>query len=174
MHHTTTQKIRLTLALLAIVSLPFFTMGQATSLQKKEVELFCGSWTGSLTYLDYSSGKPYTMPAKTQINFLSKGNGLQVKMIYPDEPKANGIDTILLDAQGQKWDGDALVQKRVLADGNLEIITERQGRDGNDNKAATIRKTITIGPKVYVSRKDVKFIGTDQWIQRHEYRYAKD
>lgn len=147
---------------------------QSPRLLPQDPALFCGQWTGRLTYLDYTTGKPYTMPAQTKIQFLDNKKGLQVQMIYPNEPKANSTDTLLLDPTGKSWDGDKLIQRKTLANGDVEIIIEREGRDGNDNLPATIRRTITIGPKTYITRKDVRFTGSQTWIQRHEYRYAKD
>ena len=37
----------------------------------KDLEKLSGSWQGSLTYLDYSSGKPYTMPADIEVKSIN-------------------------------------------------------------------------------------------------------
>jgi 3-methyladenine DNA glycosylase/8-oxoguanine DNA glycosylase len=34
---------------------------------KKDFAKLSGTWEGSLTYVDYSTGKPYTMPANLEI-----------------------------------------------------------------------------------------------------------
>ncbi|MFX5622751.1 hypothetical protein ABTE00_21585, partial [Acinetobacter baumannii] len=40
-----------------------FSFAQDLRIQKNDTRIFEGKWVGSLTYLDYTSGKPYTMPA---------------------------------------------------------------------------------------------------------------
>ena len=139
----------------------------------EDAALLCGSWKGSLTYLDYTSGKPYTMPANTVITQLPNSNHLLEQMIYPDEPKANSKDTILINAARTSIDGSSVVSRKLLPNGAVEIITERRGLDGNDNKKAIIRKTYTISKTQFINRKDVQFEGTSIWINRHEYRYNR-
>ena len=41
---------------------------------QKDFEKLSGTWQGTLTYLDYSSGKPYTMPADVEIKKFDKTN----------------------------------------------------------------------------------------------------
>ena len=41
---------------------------------QKDFYKLSGTWEGSLTYLDYSSGKPYTMPANVEIKRIGKTN----------------------------------------------------------------------------------------------------
>ncbi len=142
-------------------------------LQKADLAMLCGSWKGSLTYLDYRSGKPYTMPANTIISTIPNSNHLLEEMIYPDEPKANGKDTLLVNAGFTSFDGYTIVSRKSLADGSVEIVTKHNGQDGNDNKDAIIRKTYTIGKNKFINRKDVQFVGTTEWIKRNEYSYTK-
>lgn len=146
---------------------------KTVALQKTDLTMLCGSWKGSLTYLDYQSGKPYTMPANTNISAIPQTNHLLVEMIYPNEPKANGKDTLLVNASFTSFDGNTIVSRKVLADGSIEIITKRNGQDGNDNKNAIIQKTYTIGKNKFVNRKDVQFEGSTEWIKRHEYSYTR-
>ena len=54
-----------------------------------------GKWTGSLTYLDYSSGKSFSMPANVEISESGTKN-LIFDYKYPNEPKANVADTITI------------------------------------------------------------------------------
>ena len=47
-----------------VLSLLFFSAPQAqNTLTANDLSPLLGEWTGSLTYVDYSSNKPYTMPA---------------------------------------------------------------------------------------------------------------
>lgn len=132
-----------------------------------------GSWKGSLTYLDYSSGKPYTMPSDLDIQRIDETNKFSFSNIYPNETNANSTDTIVLSEDGKYIDKELIKSRRKLSNGDIEIITEELGKDGNDNKPATIRHTYILGDKILKKRKDVKFAGEDKWINRHEYSYSR-
>lgn len=133
-----------------------------------------GKMKGSLTYLDYKSGKPYTMPANIILRAnVSNSNELIRTLEYPDEPQANGMDTLLIANGGTSFNGGKLVEKKRLPNGTLQIITEREGVDGNDNKKATIRNTYTVGKNVFSNRKEVHFIGEEKWIERHIYSFRR-
>jgi len=139
----------------------------------KDFEKLSGSWQGSLTYLDYSSGKPYTMPADIEIKRINKTNKFVFLNIYPKEASANSIDTITISTEGEYIDKELVKSRQKLANGLIEIITEELGEDGNDNKGATIRHTYTLGKTSFNKRKDVQFVGETKWIKRHEYSYTK-
>lgn len=53
-----------------------------------------GSWKGNLTYLDYESGKPYTMLADVEIRRIDHTNKFLLINTYPKERSANSKDTI--------------------------------------------------------------------------------
>ncbi|MBN8684338.1 MAG: hypothetical protein J0L99_16945 [Chitinophagales bacterium] len=140
----------------------------------KDFNALIGSWQGSLTYLDYSSGKPYTMPANVAVKRIGKTNSFIFSNSYPDEMSANSADTLHLSADGQ-FIGTARVKSRTkLANGTLEIVTEEAGLDGNDDQPATLRLIYSISPSTFVMRKEVQFTGTTNWIKRHEYVYKKN
>ena len=167
------KKIIAHLLFIFVITINCLNAQQTKVFTTGDASLLCGSWKGSLTYLDYTSGKPYTMPANTVITLLPNTNHLLVQMIYPDEPKANSKDTLLVNATRTTIDGAAVVARKLLSNGAVEIITERKGIDGNDNKKAIIRKTYTISKTQFINRKDVQFEGTSIWINRHEYRYNR-
>ena len=140
---------------------------------QKDFEKLSGTWQGSLTYLDYSSGKPYTMPADIKIKRVEQTNKFIFSNIYPNEVNANSIDTISISSDGKFIDKELVKSRRTLLNGDIEIITEVLGKDGNDNKPATIRHTYTFGTTTYKNIKDVQFTGQKNWINRHEYSYKK-
>jgi len=53
----------------ALVLLSLFANAQ--SIQVKELASSVGSWEGNLPYLDYSSGKPFTMLANIKISLTA-------------------------------------------------------------------------------------------------------
>ncbi|WEK69868.1 MAG: hypothetical protein P0Y62_18930 [Candidatus Chryseobacterium colombiense] len=132
-----------------------------------------GSWTGQLTYLDYSSGKPYTMSADLEIKRIPNTNEFLFVHTYPKEKSANKTDTIIISKDGQYIGKEKLVSRKKLSNGATMIITEKEGKDGNDGKKATIRQTYTLGNSSFSTQKDVLFSGETAWIKRHEYVYKR-
>lgn len=144
-----------------------------SKVKQKDFQTFVGNWNGTLTYLDYSSNKPYTMPANLEIKQLKKSNVFIFSNLYPDEPKANSSDTLTISNDGKMVNNETVKSKRKFRNGNTEIITEILSVDGNDNKPAIIRITYTVGNTIYTNIKEVKFIGQNEWIKRHEYSYTR-
>ncbi|PZU85414.1 MAG: hypothetical protein DI529_10035 [Chryseobacterium sp.] len=132
-----------------------------------------GNWTGQLTYLDYSSGKPYTMSADLEIKRIPNTNEFLFVHTYPKEKSANKTDTITISKDGQYIGKEKLVSRTKLHKGDMRIITEKEGKDGNDGKKATIRQTYILGNTSFSTQKDVLFSGETTWIKRHEYVYKK-
>ncbi len=128
----------------------------------KDFQKISGSWTGSLTYLDYSSGESYSMPADVEITRIDKTNLFAFSDIYPDEPHANSIDTLVLSADGKHINDELIVLRKKLPNGEISIVTTRTGTDGNDNKPATFRHTYTLSKTQFVKRKDVLFEGENE------------
>ena len=139
----------------------------------KDFESLTGSWQGSLTYLDYSTGKPYTMPADMSFKRIGNTNQFLLHNIYQNETSANSIDTLTISTNGKYIDNKRVKSRRKLPNGDLEIIAEETGKDGNDDKEATFRHTYLIGKNTFKRRKDVLFEGAKAWINRHEYTYKR-
>jgi len=139
----------------------------------KDFEPVFGKWTGTLTYLDYTSGKPFTMPVNMNIS-ADKLNTEQLifSIEYPNEPKANGNDTLVISADGTILGGAKVVSKETVNE-VLQIITEKEGVDGNESKKALLRHVYTIGKKKFSIRKEVKFAGDEKWILRNEYKMSR-
>jgi hypothetical protein len=162
---------------LLIACFLFFTSNclaqHGATISKQDLQLFIGDWKGSLTYLDYTSGKPYTMPADLTIKEIKKGRLYLFENKYPNEPNANSSDTVYISADSAQIDLEYIKINVKLENGNTAIVTEVPGVDGNDNKEALIRHIYTIGKNTLVIRKDVKFFNEGQWINRHEYNYSR-
>lgn len=164
--------IRLTFILL-FISMSFCFAKAKTKTSVKDFKKLEGFWKGSLTYLDYSSGKPYTMPADVTIRSIKKTNRFVFSNMYPNETSANSSDTLIISIDGKYIDNELVKSSKKLSNGAIEIITEASGNDGNDQKAANFRHTYTFSKTTFSIRKDVQFIGEKDWIKRHEYSYAK-
>jgi hypothetical protein len=156
-----------------IISITSIFAQTKSKVSINEFRTLVGSWTGTLTYLDYSSNKPYTMPADVEISQIGKSRSFIFSNLYPNEPKANSSDTISISNNGKMLNKETVKAKTKLTNGDLEIITEFSSIDGNDNKPATIRITYIFGKKIFKNVKEVQFEGQDKWIKRHEYSYTR-
>ncbi len=140
---------------------------QAQSVQITDLVSSVGSWEGKLTYLDYSSGKPYTMSANIKISLTENKSGFVMAYDYPNEPQANAIDTTYLN--GQFFGKEKIVGfPKAVVDG-FTLVTQLEGEDGNDSKKAILRHTYQLKLNAYSITKEVKFEGTELWILRNEY-----
>lgn len=147
------------------------SIAQPEKLIAKDLQPLVGIWQGSLTYLDYTSGKPYTMPANVEVKQILQSNQFLFINSFPKEANANWTDTITITDNGQMLNEQTLVSKKILQNSDVEIVTQVQGIDGNDKKPALLKYTYLISKNVFVIRKDVQFAGTGVWINRHEYKY---
>jgi hypothetical protein len=113
------------------------------------------------------------MKADIEIKRIGKTNKFVFSNIYPNETSANSIDTISISIDGKYIDKELIKSRHKLPNGDIEIVTEEFGKDGNDNRPATFRHTYTLGSTTYKIRKDIQFTGRTDWINRHEYAYKK-
>lgn len=139
----------------------------AQSLKVKDLSNSVGSWEGKLTYLDYSTGKTYTMSANIKISLTENKKGYIMRYEYPKEPQANSKDTTYI--VNKLFGKDQIVEFKKASGGDFSLVTEIVGEDGNDSKKAILRHTYLLKPNTFSIIKDVKFDGTDKWIKRNEY-----
>jgi hypothetical protein len=133
-----------------------------------------GNWKGTLTYLDYSSSNSYTMPAEIDISFTSNKAGFIRAYAYPNEPKANSTDTTYTKESGKYFGREKVISFIKSNSRDFTLITEFDDVDGNDKKEATIKHKYQLEGNSFIIRMDVKFKGTSNWINRHEYRFTNE
>lgn len=143
----------------------------STTISRNDFIFLAGCWKGTLTYRDYSTGKPFSMPAELKVDSITEKNFITCFIKYPKEPSANAPDTIFISDDGKLLNGRKVIS--VKKHPVKRIITETHGQDGNDNKPATIRHTYSFGPAFYTVTKEVKFKGTNDWIVRNEYKFTR-
>lgn len=151
----------------------FFSFASAYSQSFKISDLAAsvGNWEGNLTYLDYSSGNPYTMQANIKISFTADKKGYIMGYEYPKEPHANSRDTTYTNENF--FGKERIVEFNKDAHGGFRLVTEIDGQDGNDNKKAVLKHIYVLQSNSYTIKKEVKFDGTDKWIKRHEYVFVR-
>jgi hypothetical protein len=166
-------KLRILVSMIYCLSFYHSFSYSDSTITSKEFKNLIGCWKGSLTYLDYTTNKPFSMPANIIVKDFTRSNIIVCSLIYPKEPSANSLDTISISKDGRLLNNEAIKTKRKLNEESFEIVTEITGIDGNDNKAAIIRHTYILGKNTYSVKKDVQFIGQTQWIVRNEYKFIR-
>ena len=131
-----------------------------------------GTWVGSLTYLDYTSKKPYTMPSTLTVERVAgSASSWTFRLGYPDEPHANREELVVLSEQGRVFDGEAVVERATLPGGGVRVVTETDGED--DRRPARIRHLYLVGRSSFSIQKLVRFSGEAEFIERNTYRWAR-
>lgn len=136
-----------------------------------DLSLISGNWTGTLTYIDYGTNKPYTMPATVTVEPRKNEYEVQLLINYPKEPNANSKEKIKLSKDGSLLNKHRIVSRKLITNNEIEIITEYQGKDNNEK--ALIRTIYVFGQKRFIIRKEVKFADTANWLKRNEYNFIR-
>jgi hypothetical protein len=142
-------------------------------IEISDIQNLIGDWEGTLTYIDYTSNNPFSMPSALEIKSRKKNRKLILYYKYKNEPKANSKSKFKISKDGSELNGKSIISRLKKTEGNIQIITEYSGKDGNDNKNAKIRNIYIIGVEKFVMRKEVQFEGTNDWIMRNEYNFNK-
>lgn len=157
------------ISLLFVLSL---RIGAQTVITQKDFLPIAGKWTGTLTYLDYTSKDTVRIPANTLIE-LSGNNGYDQYLYYTAETDKNEKSTYMISPDGKMLNDMSLVEKSSAADGSLQLIFESNGIDGNDRRPARFRHIILLGEKNYSITKLVRFEGEEAYFQRHRYQFGR-
>lgn len=157
--------------IIATLFILFCISSNAQSFKIKDLKSSVGDWKGELTYLDYTSGKPYTMSANIKIRLTEDKNGYIMGYEYPDEPQANSKDTTYIN--NKLFGKDKIVEFKKSENGEFTLVSEIVGEDGNDHKKAILKHTYLLKFNTYSIIKEVKFEGTGIWIKRNEYLLSK-
>ena len=164
-------KISLTHIFLLMVFLSTTHIQAQNTVAPDDIKSLIGEWTGSLTYIDYSSGKPYAMPANVMVSQGKNEYQLVLFYSYPKEPKANNKEKIKISSDGTQLNNHPVSAKKKLNNLQVEITTEYTGKD--NNKAALIRNIYTLGKDVFIIKKVVKFENSEEWLERNIYSFSR-
>ena len=129
-------------------------------------------WVGNLSYLDYGKNVNVSIPSNLTVS-ASKNDKMSwvFTFQYPDEPKANRQETIMLSQDGKIFDGEKVVKKTKLPDKTLKIVTEKSGKDNDKN--ALFRYTYSISKNTFSIKKEVQYEGTSDFFVRNEYKWKR-
>ena len=166
------------LLMLALMLIATATVAQSSTARSVEdrittndLKTVIGEWTGSLTYMDYSSNKPYSMPAEVKVEAGKNEFQYILNYSYPNEPKANSKGKFEVSKDGRQVNKKEVISiERTEMDG-LIVKTEHSGKD--NRKKAVIRNIYIISEAKFVIRKEVRFENTSEWLQRNEYSFTR-
>lgn len=166
-------RIKILVTLLACLGF-YQSMASADTLAiPKDFKNLVGCWAGSITYLDYTSNKPFSMPAAMKVKDFGNSSHIIYAMSYPKEPSANSVDTLMITENGRSLNHEIIVIRQPYGNDSLLLVTEISGIDGNDHQPALIRHSYLLGRNSYSVKKEVQFTGQTRWILRNEYRFTR-
>ena len=138
-------------------------------------QLTGASWTGTLTYLDYTSHVQTTIKSSLLMARLSaQPDGAfawDMRVGYADEPDANSGETAVLMHGGRVYRDALVLERSVLSDGTVRVVTEQDGQD--DRRAARFRFVYLLGEKQCSIQKLVRFTPEEAFFERHIYRWNR-
>lgn len=162
-------------SLVTLAALAFVIVGCAgpAKLAPSDIDQLAGErWKGTLTYLDYTSNKPTTIPSSLSVTRVqAQPSAWEFAFGYSDEPQADNRNTLVLSPDGRTFAGETVLERATLPGGGVRIVTTEQGKD--DNKPATLRYVYTITPTEFSITKFVKYAGSESEIERNTYRWKR-
>jgi hypothetical protein len=146
--------------------------GAKPRVRISDMELLTGDqWTGTLSYLDYSSGKRNTIKANLLVAPLPS-NGLSwiFRNEYPGEPHANENDTLVIGKKGKLLNGAHVTGRRLSKD--TVIVTTEKTSIEDEGKIKQFRYTYRIHPLQFSITKEEKY-GSTPYFERNTYAYKR-
>lgn len=129
-------------------------------------------WVGALVYRDYRSNKETSIPSNLKVTQTAeKSLTWTFEYEYPNEPKANSKENVTLSEDGTSIDDEKIVERENLAGGVLRLVTERRGKDNNQD--ALIRHTYLIGKSSFSIKKEVRPDGSNEFFERNRYTWRR-
>ncbi len=129
-------------------------------------------WKGTLSYLDYQTSRKTTILSNMTVTRSAGDPRAWIFAYeYPEEPRANSRDTLTVSADGRSIGDETVVERRMLPDGTLRVVTRGTGKD--DDRDATFRHTYLIGESRASIRKEVMYAGTAEYFERNEYAWTR-
>jgi len=165
--------MKVCLTLLAITSLLVSTLIDKPRLSAADFQVLTGAqWTGTLTYLDYRTNKKVSIASNLKVS-QQKGDELAwvFEYQYPDEPKANSQETVTMSRDGKTINGETVIERAKLATKELRFVTEKSGTD--NNRKALFRYTYIIGATTFSIKKEVRYEGAEEYIERNQYDWKR-
>lgn len=129
-------------------------------------------WAGTLTYSDYRTNKKVSIRSHLTVTQSAEDKLSWVfEYQYPDEPEADGKETVTISKDGTIIRGETVVERTNLAGDAVRIVAEKRGQDNEKN--ALFRFTYLLGPESFSIRKEVRYEGTAEFFERNQYSWKR-
>ena len=150
-----------------------FVPQQSPKVSPQDLRKLSGArWTGTLTYLDYRSNRRVSIPSHLTVTRAGGDENAWVfEYEYPDEPKANGRQTLKLEENGGVFDGQTVAERTGLDGGGFRLVTVKRGRD--NDKDALFRFTYTLDGSAFSVKKEVGPEGGAEFFERNLYSWKR-
>lgn len=89
------------------------------------------------------------------------------------QPKANGFDTLYINRNGNFLNDYEVLSNKIVRTEYHEIVTVKNGIDGNDNKPAILKKTYFFNKDLLKIKKEVMFDTARSWMLRNEFSFSR-
>lgn len=148
------------------------------------------TWTGNLTYRDYTTNTSVVIPCTLQLE-KEQPSGPPTTLAtykwmtgYNDEPHANSATRFALLHGGRTLENGDNIERVVavastpsgseteFGSSTIVVITEHESTD--DNRTATVRKVYVISSHAFSVQKLVRVAGEPTSFERHIYRWTRE
>lgn len=144
----------------------------AQTVSSDDLKQMLGSWSGRLTYLDYTSNKDETINVSLLVEKKNE-NSFELTFSYPGESGYGGKDTFLIHDNGRMISAMRVIKKQNNGSNNLQITLEEKGVDGNENKEAMFQHIISLSENKFILTKLVKFESESGFFQRNQFVFTR-
>jgi hypothetical protein len=127
------------------------------------------NWKGTLMYKNYGDGKEVTL--QTTMSISIQKNKIITEIKFPREPKANSKVKIKIKKNGTYFGDEKIIEKELLEDNTLKIVTYYEGKDNNQN--AKMYKTYVFNKVTFSITKEVQYSGSDEKFIRNKQMYNR-
>ncbi|MFY0607209.1 MAG: hypothetical protein JXR10_10860 [Cyclobacteriaceae bacterium] len=127
------------------------------------------NWEGTLTYLDYTSGKPTDVATTMQMRISE--NTIEQDIQYVWEPHKNVKSKTKIKKNGKFLGSQEVISKSFNKENKTVIITSTQGKD--DGRKATLYFTYEFDEDSYKVSKEVQLDDSEDRFVRNSYQYTR-
>lgn len=132
-----------------------------------------GLYTGTLTYLDYSSEEVVAL--QTVSNCYFEGDNLHIRHMINEW--GNAFDQHYVYAfkdDGVRMDGKwDITTSTADSAANFVLVLESEGKDGNQKRPCTFRTTLKGNNKAFTITKEVRFDDEAEFFIRNQYKMER-
>lgn len=128
-----------------------------------------GSWTGTLTYRDYSPPfEDVSIPATLEV--ARQDEGIRLQLDFPDEPSAYDTSMLTPSDDGRMLNSETVVG-RTEDGGAVTLLTQSSCED--DGRMATCDMEYTLSPQVFAMTKIVRLESGEAAFRRNAYAFER-